>query len=325
MSVKRVFAFALLALALCAPAQAQQASFATKPVRIIVPYPPGGGIDILARALAPELSQMWGQPVVIENIAGASGIIGTEKVATAPGDGHTLMMTTNPPIVGNRFLFKSLPYDPDRNLTPLTMVLQGGQMMVAHPSLAANTMKELIDLARRSPGKVTYSSWGNGSQPHLFFEAIAKREGVEFLHVPYKGIAAAGTAAIAGEVMLTVASPGQVGAMVKAGKLKALAIGAPTRSREFPSVPTTAEAGLPYAQSSVWYGMFAPATTPPALVERISRDIVAVARRPEFTEKQITSRGFDLVANTPAEFAAAIRAEVVSTGEMVKAAGVKPE
>jgi tripartite-type tricarboxylate transporter receptor subunit TctC len=324
MSIKTAFTSALLALALCTSAYAQQ-SFATKPVRIVVPYPPGGGIDILARALAPELSQLWGQPVVVENIAGASGIIGTEKVASAPGDGHTLMMTTNPTIVGNRFLYKSLPYDPDRNLVPLTMVLQSGQMVVAHPSLTANSMKELVELARRSPGKVTYSSYGNGTQPQLFFEAVAKREGVEFLHVPYKGIAPAQTAAIAGEVMLTVASPGQIGAMVKAGKLKALAIGASTRSREFPAVPTTAEAGYPYAVSSVWYGMFAPASMPPALVERIARDIASVAKRPEFTEKQITSRGLDLVANTPAEFAAAIRAEVVVTGEMVKAAGVKPE
>jgi tripartite-type tricarboxylate transporter receptor subunit TctC len=326
MSIKQLFTSLLAGLALCAVANAQPtASFATKPVRIIVPYPPGGGIDILARALAPELSQMWAQPVVVENIAGASGIIGTEKVATAAGDGHTLMMTTNPTVVGNRFLFKSLPYDPDRQLAPITMVVQSGQMALAHPSLAANSMKELVDLARRTPGKVTYSSYGNGTQPHLFFEAIAKREGVEFLHVPYKGIAPAGTAVVAGEVMLTVASPAQLGAMVKAGKLKALAIGAPSRAREFPSVPTTAEAGFPYAQSSVWYGMFAPATTPPALVERISRDIVSVARRPEFSEKHVTSRGLELVAGSPSDFAAAIRTEVVATGEMVKAAGVKPE
>jgi tripartite-type tricarboxylate transporter receptor subunit TctC len=324
MSVTRILAAALLALASCL-ALSQPASFATKPVRIIVPYPPGGGIDVLARALAPELSHVWGQPVLVENVAGAGGIIGTEKVAAAPGDGHTLLMATNPAVVGNRFLFKSLPYDPDRNLAPVTMVLQTGQMAVAHPSLAANTMKELVDLARRMPGKITYSSFGNGSQPQLFFESIAKREGVEFLHVPYKGIAPATTAAIAGEVMLTIASPNQLGAQVKAGKLKALAIGAGVRSREFPAVPTTAEAGFPYALSSIWYGMFAPATTPPALVDRISRDVGAVARRPDFTEKQITSRGLDLVANTPGEFAAAIKAEVVSTGEMVKAAGVKPE
>ena len=244
----RIFTAALLAIAPCPAAQAQQ-SFATRPVRIIVPYPPGGGIDVLARALAPELSQLWGQPVVIDNVAGAGGIIGTEKVASAPGDGHTLLMATNPAVVGNRFLYKSLPYDPDRNLAPVIMVLQSGQMAVAHPSLAANTMKELVELARRSPGKIAYSSYGNGSQPHLFFESIAKREGVEFLHVPYKGIAPAQTAAVAGEVMLTIASPGQVGAMVKGGRLKALAIGAASRSREFPAVPTTAEAGFPYALS----------------------------------------------------------------------------
>ncbi len=324
MTIPRLVAAAVLLLASFA-AHAQPAIIASRPVRIIVPYPPGGGIDVLARALAPELSTTWGQPVLVENIAGAGGIIGTEKVAAAPGDGHTLLMATNPAVVGNRFLFKSLPYDPDKGLAPVSLILQSGQMAVAHPSVSANTLKELVELARRAPGKIAYSSYGNGSQPHLFFESIAKREGVEFLHVPYKGIAPATTAVIAGEVMLTIASPNQLGAQVKAGRLKPLAIGATTRSREFPAVPTTAEAGYPYALSMIWYGMFAPATTPPALVERISRDVGAIARRPDFAEKQITSRGLDLVANTPAEFAAAIRAEVVSTGEMIKAAGVKPE
>lgn len=326
MKITKLVAAALFLLVWNSPSVAQpMAPFASRPVRIIVPYPPGGGIDVLARALAPELSQLWSQPVLVENVAGAGGILGTDKVATAQGDGHTLLMATNPAIVGNRFLYKSLPYDPDRNLTPVTMVLQSGQIAVAHPSLAANTMKELIELARRSPGKLTYSSYGNGSQPHIFFESLAKREGVELLHVPYKGIAPAQTAAVAGEVLLTIASPGQVGAMLKAGRLKALAIGAPVRSRDFPAVPTTAEAGYPYALSSIWYGMFAPATTPAALVERIARDVISIARRPDFTEKQITSRGLDRVADTPAEFAAAIRAEIVSTGEMIKLAGIKPE
>jgi len=324
MNLSKMLAAALLALASCL-AQGQPASFATRPVRIVVPYPPGGGIDILARALGPELSAIWGQPVVVENVAGAGGILGTEKVAAAPGDGHTLLMGVNPVVVGNRFLFRSLPYDPDRSLAPVVMIIQSGQMAVAYPSLAAGTMKELVELARKAPGKLAYSSYGNGSQPHLFFETIAKREGVEFLHVPYKGIAPAATAVIAGEVMLTIASPGQLGAMIKAGKLKALAIGASARSREFPAVPTTAEAGFPYAQSSIWFGMFAPASTPPALVERISRDVATIVRRADFAEKQVTSRGFEVVGAGPAEFAAAIKSEVATTGEMIKAAGVKPE
>ena len=324
MTVARILTTALLALTSFL-AGAQPASFATRPVRIVVPYPPGGGIDVLARALGPELSAVWGQPVVVENVAGAGGILGTEKVAAAAGDGHTLLMGVNPVVVGNRFLFRSLPYDPDRSLAPVVMIVQSGQMAVAHPSLPAGTMKELVELARKSPGKLAYSSYGNGSQPHLFFETIAKREGVEFLHVPYKGIAPAATAVIAGEVMLTIASPGQLGTMVKAGKLKALAIGASTRSREFPAVPTTAEAGFPYAHSSIWFGMFAPAATPPALVERIYRDVAAIARRPDFADKQVTSRGFEVVGAGPGEFAAAIKAEVATTGEMIKAAGVKPE
>lgn len=326
MVIARVLAVALLSLAPCLAAHAQApAAFPNKPVRIIVPYPPGGSIDVLARALGPELSAVWGQPVVVENVAGAGGILGTEKVATAPGDGHTLMMGVNPVVVGNRFLFRSLPYDPDRSLAPVIMIAQSGQMAVAHPSVPVSTLKDVVELARKSPGKVTYASYGHGSQPQLFFETVGKREGVEFLHIPYKGIAPATTAVVAGEVMLTIASPGQLGAMIKAGKVKALATGASVRARDFPAVPTTAEAGYPYALSSIWFGMFAPAATPSALVERISRDVAAIAKRPDFAEKQITSRGFEVVAAGPSEFAAAIRTEVVSTGEMIRAAGVKPE
>ncbi len=300
-------------------------SFPTKPVRIVVPYPPGGGVDILARALAADLTQSWGQAVVVENIPGAASIIGAEKVAAAPADGHTLLMTTNPTVVGNRFLYKKLPYDPDRDLAPVSLVMRSGQFVLAHPSLRANTLKELVEMAKRDPGKIAYSSWGNGTQPHLLFEAMSKREGIQLLHVPYKGIAPAVTAVVAGEVQLTVASPGQAGGLLKGGRLKALAIGDAVRARDFPSVPTSAEAGFPYALSSVWFGMFAPGGTPPALVERIARDVAAIARRPDFTDKQINSKGFERVASTPSEFAAAIRSEVVLIGEMVEAAGIQPE
>lgn len=321
----RILVLPLLSLLLCAPLAVQAQSFATRPVRVIVPYPPGGGVDLLARALSPELAQAWGQPVVVENVAGAGSLIGAEKVASAAPDGHTLLMTVNATVVANRFLFKKLPYDPDRGLVPVSMLSQSGQLVLAHPSLAANSLRELVELAKREPGKIAYSSFGNGTQPHLLFETMRKREGIELLHVPYKGIAPAMTAILGGEVQLTVASPAQAGGQVRGGKLKALALGAPARAKSFPEVPTSAEAGYPYALASIWFAMFAPGGTPAALVERISRDVTAVAKRPDFAEKQITSRGFELVASSPAEFAAAIRAEVELTGEMVRAADVQPE
>lgn len=304
---------------------ARAQAYPTRLVKIIVPYPPGGGVDLLARALASDLSPLWNQPVVVENVAGAGSIVGAEKVASAAPDGHTLLMSVNPTVVGNRFLFKKLPYDPDKGLAPVSMITQTGQFVLAHPSFAAVSLREMIAAARQSPGKISYSSFGNGSQPQLLFETIAKREGVEFLHVPYKGIAPAMTALVAGEVLLSVASPAQSGTMVKAGRLKALAIAAARRAAGFPDVPTSADSGYPYAAASIWFALFATGGTSAQLVERIYRDATSVARRPEFTEKHITSRGLELVANTPAEFAAAIRAEVELTAEMVKAAGIQPE
>ena len=312
---------ALLLASLCAHAQA----YPNRLVKIVVPYPPAGTIDLLARGLAPELSALWGQPVVVENIPGAGSLVGAERAANAPPDGYTLFMTVNPTVVGNRFLFKKLPYDPDKSFAPVSMIAQSGQFIVVHPSVPANTLKELIELARREPGKIAYSSFGNGSQPQLLFETIAKREGVQFLHVPYKGIAHAITAIVAGEVQLNVASPALTGALVKSGKLKVLALGARTRTKAYPDVPTVAEAGYPYALASIWLGIFAPGGTPAALVERIRRDVSTIANRPDFIDRQITGRSFDLVAGTPAEFAAAIRAEVEITAEMVKAAGIQPE
>lgn len=305
--------------------QAHAQAFPSRPVRVIVPYPPGGTVDVLARAMAPELSTLWGQPVVIDNVSGAGSVIGAERAANAAPDGHTLMATVNPTVVSNRFLFKKLPYDPDKSFAPVSMIAQSGQFIFAHPSLQANTLKELVELARREPGKIAYASFGNGSQPQQLFETLAKRENVKFLHVPYKGIAPATTAVVAGEVMLSVASAAQAGALIKAGKLKALSLGAAKRMAAFPDVPTSAEAGYPYAVASVWLGFFAPGATPPALVERLQRDMATVARKPEFAERHITGRGFDLVASTPAEFAAALRAETELVGEMIRAAGIQPE
>lgn len=317
------FAFLLLAWMMAAVAHAQV--FPSQTVRLVVPYPAGGALDILARSLAADLAKTWGQPVVVENVAGAASIIGTERVVKAAPDGHTLLFTTNPTVVGNRFLYKSLPFDPDRQLTPITMVAKSGQLIVAHPSLKANTLRELVEAAKREPGRISYGSYGNGTQPNLLLEMVKNREGVDLLHVPYKGIAPAILAITSGEVQLTVSSPAGVLNSIKAGKLKALAIADAKRARDLPSVPTTAEAGFPYATASVWFGLFAPAGTPQAAVDRIARDVATVAKRPDFLDAQILARGLDLVANTPAEFRLAIAEEVAGTAEMVKSAKIQPE
>ncbi len=299
--------------------------FPSKPVRIVVPYPAGGSTDVLARALANDLTQVWKQPVVVENIGGAGSIIGTERVAGSAPDGHTLLFTIDPTVVGNRFLYKKLPYDPDKSLTPITMVARSGQFVVVHPSFPATTLRELVEAVRRMPGKVAYSTYGPGTHPHLVLETIAKREGLQLLQVPYKGIAPSIGSVVAGEVQMSVGSPAATGAFVKAGRLRAIALTGPTRTKRFPEVPTTAEAGFPYIKAIIWFGLFAPAGADPALIDRIHRDVTAIARRPDFVDRHIDALSLDLVANTPAEFAAAIRADVENIGEAVKAAGVQPE
>ena len=317
----------LLAAILCAlsAVSAFAQPFPSKTVRIVVPYVPGGAADVQARALARELTTAWGQTVLVENIAGADSMIGASRVAASPPDGHTLLLTIDPTVVGNRFLYKKLPYDPDKSLVPVTMLSRTGSFVVVHPSVPAKDLRELVEIARRTPGGMAYASSGVGTPAHLVLETMGKREGVQFIHVPYKGVAPLTTAVVAAEVSVSVASPAATGAMVKAGKLKVLAITSPQRTKLFPDVPTITEAGYPYAVSWVWWGLFAPGGTDPQLVDRIHRDTTAILKRPEYAEKYVTAYSLELVANTPAEFAEAIRADVANIAEMVKAAGIRPE
>ncbi len=299
-------------------------TFPSATVVILVPYPAGGSTDVLARALANELSKAWKQSVVVENVGGASSIIGSNRVANATPDGHTLLLTIDPTVVSNRFLFKKLPYDPDKSLAPITMLGRSGQLLIAHPSVALKDVRALVDAARRTPGGIAYGAYGAGTQPNLLFETLAEREGVKFLHVPYKGIAPVVAAVTAGDVQVSVASPAASGAMVKADKIKALAIGGAKRSSMFPDVPTMREQGYAYIDSVIWWGMFAPGGTSPALIDRIRTDVANVAQRPEFIAKYFTAFGIDAVVDTPAEFAASIRSDVQATAVMVKSARVEP-
>ena len=321
--MKTPLAAALLALGVAASAAAQ--TFPARVVRVIVPFPPGGGIDILLRTLAPELTTKWGQPVIVENRAGAGSNIGAEAVAKSAPDGHTLLATVNQTFTSNRFLYKSLPYDPERSFAPITLILQSDHFLLAHPSLPAKDVRELVALAKRQPGKLNYGSFGNGSQPHLIYETLNKREGLDLLHVPYKGISPNITALIAGEVQLATGSAAVASELLKSGRVKALAIAGKRRAGQFPNVPTTAEEGYPYLLASIWYGLFAPAGTPPAIVEKIGNDVRAILKTPAFTEKHITGRGLDLVASSAGELAATIKEETATVGEMIRAAGVQPE
>jgi len=299
-------------------------TFPSGRVTILVPYPPGGTSDVIARGLAAELSILWKQTVLIENVGGAGGQIGTARFAKAEPDGLTLLAGVQDLVVLNRFLFKNLPYDPDKSLMPVSMFARSSQIVIANASFPANSMSELVDVARRTPTGIAYSSSGLGSQSYLFFETLAKRDGLKFVHVPYKGIAPAITAVMTGEVQLATGTVASAGPLIDDGRIKALAVSGTERSKRFPNIPTLSEAGLRDMDSMTWWGMFAPAGTSAATVDRISRDVAAVAQRPDFVTKYFTVLGMEPVLNSPAEFTAAIRSDVAITAEMVKAAGVKP-
>jgi tripartite-type tricarboxylate transporter receptor subunit TctC len=305
-------------------AHAQQA-YPAKPITIVVPFAPGGGIDVLVRALAPSLSERWKQPIVVENKAGAGSSIGTGQVARAPADGYTLLATVNQTMVGNRFLYKKLPYDPDKSFEPITMMVNADQLIVANAQLPANSLKDVVELARKKPGTLNYGSFGNGSQPHLLFSVISEREKIALAHIPYNGITPNLTAIAAGDVQLGAASAGVIAPLVQAGKIKPIAVAGDVRSAQFPNVSTTTEQGFPYAKVSIWYGLFAPAGTPPAIVNQIRAAVRDALSDPQFMEQQVTARGLTVVGGDGKQLREAIAKESEVTAAMIKAAGVVPE
>ena len=326
MTRRRLFLAALLAPVLWGSQIASAAAqvFPSGRVTFVVPYVAGGTTDVIARALADELGKLWKHPVVVENFSGAGGIAGTVRVAKADPDGLTLLVTVQDPLVLNRFLFKDLPYDPDKGLAPVTMVSRSPQIVIANASFPANSLQELIDAARSSASGISYSSSGLGSQPYLLFETLAKRYGGKFVQVPYRGIAPAMTALMTGEVMVSTGTAASAGSMLQDGKIKALAFGGPKRSPKYPNVPTMAELGYADLDATAWWGLFAPGGTPASIVDRINRDIVTVAQQPAFIEKYFERFGMEPVLDSPAEFATAIHRDVTIAADMVKAADLKP-
>jgi tripartite-type tricarboxylate transporter receptor subunit TctC len=314
---------AVVLLPLCFDLMAQ--TFPSRPVRIVVPFPAAGGADLLARAVAAELSRKWGQPVVVDNRAGGNAIIGTDHVAKSAPDGYTLLLTVNQPITLNPYLYRTLPYDPEKSFAPVIGLAQGANVVLAHPSLPVNNLKELVAYAARMPGKLNYASFGAGTQSNLVFETLKKRENINIVHVPYKGIAAAVQAVVTNEVQLLVVSPGSAAGQIKAGQVKLLAVTGKERLTGFGDLATTVEAGYPYAQASTWLGILAPAGTPPEIVAKINADTAAAIRQPAFAQQHIVARGWEVVASSPPAFSAAIRDEFTGLAEMFKAAGVQPE
>jgi len=297
----------------------------SRPVRLIVAYPPGGGIDVLARQLSERLTTGWSQPVVVENRPGANTIVAAEAVARAAADGYTMLMTTDATFSINPHLYAKLPYDAERDFIPVSMLVLLQQLLVAHPSLPANTLPELIRLAKDKPGSINYASYGSGSQPHLSGEMLKYRAGIDLVHVPYKGISLAVPAVIAGEVQLTFAGIASSMGPLKGGRIKAIAIGGTKRSPLLPEVPTFAELGYPEVQTHAWFGLFLPARSPRDAVDRIHTDTGKVLDDPEFRQKQLVDKGYEVVGSSPAEFAAYIKRDSESRARAVKISGAKAE
>lgn len=321
-SFPAAFAF-LVAAAFAAPAPAQ--TWPAKPARIVVPYPPGGGIDILARQLAERFQTQWGQSVVVENKPGGSTIIGVDQVAKASADGHTILMTTDASFSINPHLFRKLPYDAQKDFMPVTMLILLQQLLVANPAFPANSLQELIALAKARPGTINYASYGSGSQPHLSGEMLKSKAGIDLVHVPYKGISLAVPAVIGGEVQLTFSGIASAMAHLKAGQLKAFAIGGKRRSPLLPDLPTFAELGYPEVETHAWFGLFLPAGSPKEAAARIQQDARKLLEEPEFRAKQLVAKGYEVVGSSPEEFAAFLRTDSESRGRAVKISGAKVE
>ena len=314
--------FAAIALSIWAGIAGAQ-GFPSRPVKIIVAFPPGGGTDIVARLLGARLTETWAQPVVVENRAGASGTIGTEIAARADADGYTLFMATMGNMTANQHLYK-MALDPLASLAPITRVVDVHFMLMANPSLPAANVRELIELAKKRPGEIAYSSSGPGGAPHLAMELFKRQAGIDLLHVPYKGSSPSISDLIGGRVMLTMDSLLQSLPHIKAGRLKALAVLGPKRTALLPEVPTIAESGLPGYALTNWFGLLVPAATPRDVIARIHADAVKALKEPDINKK-IADLGADVVGNAPEEFGAALRAESAQWAEIIKSANIRAE
>jgi tripartite-type tricarboxylate transporter receptor subunit TctC len=312
-------------LLLCFTAAAHAQTWPAKPVRLVVAYPPGGGIDVLARQLAEKLTPLWGQPVVVENKPGANTIVATDSVAKSAPDGYSVLMTTDATFSINPHLYAKLPYDAQRDFIPVTMLVLLQQLLLAHPALPADTLAQLIAYAKSNPGKINYASYGSGSQPHLSGEMLKYKAGIDLVHVPYKGISLAVPAVMAGEVQLTFAGIASSTAPLKSGRVKALAIGGARRSPLFPDVPTFAELGYPEVETHAWFGLFLPAGSPREALNRIYQDTKTLIDEPQFRDRQLIARGYEVVGSSPEEFAAYIRKDSESRARAVKISGAKAE
>ncbi len=314
--------FSGLALTLISVSASAQA-YPAKPVRLLVGYPAGGAVDVTSRVIAERLGTLLGQQVVVDNRPGATGNIAADILAKSPPDGYTIYMGTAINAVSVS-LFKNLPYDPVRDFAPVSLAVTTPSILVVNPSVPARSVKELVAIAKKSPGTLTYATTGSGSSPHLCAEMLSTLAGIKMLHIPYKGGAPAVTDLLGGHVDLSFSNTASVIPHMKTGRLRALAVTSPKRFFQAPEVPTMIEAGYPGFVQVAWYGVMAPAATPSAIVNRLNAEIGKILQMPDAREI-LANQGLEAQASTPAELARRLKEDIGIYAKVLKDAGVKPE
>jgi tripartite-type tricarboxylate transporter receptor subunit TctC len=313
---------ALMVTGLLAIASSQAQDYPNRQVKFIVPAAAGSVPDFLARTIGQRLSDGWRQPVVIENVVGAGGNIGTDRAAKSPADGYTLLLNTIAPIAVNQSLFSKLPYDPVKDLAPVTQVANTANILSVHPSFPAKNLKELISLAKTQPGKLSYPSGGNGTTQHLSGELLNTMAGIKLVHIPYKSTAQMTTDALGGQVPMIFHNAPVVLPHVRSGALRGIAVTSAKRQHYAPELPTMSEAGLPGFEVSAFFGVMVPAGTPQAIIDKLHREITAIMAIPEVNERFL-AQAAEPVGNRPAEYAAFIQTEITKWARVVKEAGLK--
>ncbi len=314
--------FRLFAIALFTPLIAFAQAFPSKPIRLICPFPPGGAVDIASRATANELTKILGQVVAVENKPGAGGNLGAQETARSAPDGYTIFMTTSGIQAINPFLYAKMPIDPNKDLAPVAPLVSLNNVLVVHPSVPAKTVKDVIALAKKEPGKLTYASSGNGTSIHMSGAMFTQMTGTDIVHIPYKGSAPAVTDLLAGQTNMMFDNIPSSLPHIKAGKLRAIATTGSKRDPALPDVPTIAESGVPGYESGVWFGLAAPAATPKDIIQKLNAAAVQGAKSPEFV-KRMTDLGYNIIPGTPEEMAKMLEAELKRWGPIVKASGAK--
>jgi tripartite-type tricarboxylate transporter receptor subunit TctC len=313
--------FLLVVVGLAGPVLAQ--TYPAKPVRVIVPFPPGGPADVMGRIYADKLTSMWGQPVLIDNRGGAGGNIGSEIAAKAAPDGYTVILVASSH-VSNGALYAKLPYDPIKDFTPISQVAYYSLVLVAHPTVAATSLKELVALAKSQPGKLTMASAGSGTPTHLAAELFRSAAGIDFVHIPYKGAAPATNDVLGGQAQLMFNNPVSAMPHVKSGRLRALATTGLQRAPIAPELPTVAESGYPGFEAGTWYAFLGPAGLPRDVQSKLAADIVAVTQLPDVRARFI-AMGVDPIGTTPEQLTAIMQSDLEKWTKVVRAANIKPD